>query len=171
MNKIKLIAALDCTGLIGNKGGLPWYIKEDLRHFASLTRGHCVIMGRKTSESFANPLPNRVNYVVSSQPNKRLAEENIVWAGLEQCIADATVRFPDKDIFIIGGATIYKMALELDLVDEMILTLVKHQHVGDTYFPDDVVDMNRWEPTSLKRLCDDASVYTLERKKTVYDKV
>lgn len=51
--------------VIGNHGQIPWRISEDLSHFANLTKGHPVIMGRKTYESLPSPLKDRTVIVVS----------------------------------------------------------------------------------------------------------
>ena len=63
--KITLIAAVAENRVIGRNGGLPWRLPEDLRRFKKRTEGHIVIMGRRTFESLARPLPNRPAIVVS----------------------------------------------------------------------------------------------------------
>ena len=65
---ISLIAAFDATKVIGYKGNIPWHLKEDLKIFSKLTKGSTVIMGRKTYESIGNPLPNRLNIVMTRNP-------------------------------------------------------------------------------------------------------
>ena len=65
---IILIAAIANKRVIGKKGKIPWYLKEDLRHFKKLTSGSAVIMGRKTYESIGKPLPNRINIVLTRNP-------------------------------------------------------------------------------------------------------
>ena len=62
----ELIVAMSKNGVIGNNNKLPWYIPEDLVNFSELTKGHIIIMGRKTFESLPNgPLKNRLNVVLS----------------------------------------------------------------------------------------------------------
>ena len=126
---ISIIAAVAQNGVIGDKNALLWHISEDLRFFKRTTSGHPVIMGRKTYESLGRPLPNRTNVVISRTP--REIEGCTVVSSLEEAIA----LFPqEEEIFIIGGAQIY--ALALSVADKMYLTKVYHDYQGDTSFPE-----------------------------------
>ena len=64
-NELTIIAAASTNNVIGLDNRLIWDIPKDLKRFKELTQGHSVIMGRKTFESLPNPLPNRVNIVVT----------------------------------------------------------------------------------------------------------
>ena len=64
-NELTIIAAASTNNVIGLDNKLIWNIPKDLKRFKELTQGHNVIMGRKTFESMPNPLPNRVNIVVT----------------------------------------------------------------------------------------------------------
>ena len=66
--RIVLIAAASENNIIGKDGGLPWRLPDDLKHFKRETIGRPVIMGRKTFESIGRPLPKRINFVVTRQP-------------------------------------------------------------------------------------------------------
>jgi len=126
---ITIIAALTKDRVIGKDNALPWYIPEDLKNFKKLTSGNTVVMGRKTYESIGKPLPNRNNIVVSrSVPS---IEGVDVCSSLEVAIEKA--RSYGKEIFIIGGASIYELALPF--ADKMYLSYVKVNYKGDTYFP------------------------------------
>ena len=64
----KLIVAFDKKRGIGKNNLIPWYLKEDLKHFAKLTIGNknnAIVMGRKTYESIGKDLPNRYNIIIS----------------------------------------------------------------------------------------------------------
>ena len=63
--EIILIAAVARNGIIGRDNALPWRLKADLAHFRAVTMGHPVLMGRKTWESLAKPLPGRRNLVLT----------------------------------------------------------------------------------------------------------
>ena len=135
---ISIIAAVAQNGVIGDKNALLWHISEDLRFFKRTTSGHPVIMGRKTYESLGRPLPNRTNVVISRTP--REIEGCTVVSSLEEAIA----LFPkEEEIFIIGGAQIY--ALALGIADKMYLTKVYHDYQGDTSFPE--WNANEWQLT------------------------
>ena len=125
---ISIIVAVAENGVIGDKNSLLWHISEDLRNFKRITSGHPVIMGRKTFESLGRPLPNRTNVVISRTTTQ--IEGCTVVNSLEAAIA----LFPkEEEVFIIGGAQIY--AIALDIADKFYLTRVGHSYEGDTSFP------------------------------------
>ncbi len=134
---ISIIAAIARGGVIGGGNALLWHIREDLQRFKRITTGHPVIMGRKTFESMGRALPGRLNVVITRQKDYR-AEGCEMAASLE----DAMARFtPDEEVFIIGGAEIYRQSLPL--ADRMYLTYVDADYAGDTYFPE--WDHAQWE--------------------------
>jgi len=131
---LALIVAVARNGVIGKAGDLPWRISEDLRHFKKTTRGHAVIMGRKTHESIGRALPKRRNIVVTSSG---AAFDGCETAGsLDEAIALA--RTTDPCPFVIGGASLYLEALPL--ATEVHLTTIDEEVEGDTYFPTDLSD-------------------------------
>ena len=126
---IIIIAAMDKNRVIGVNNKLPWHLSEDLKNFKQLTSGNTVIMGRKTFESIGKPLPNRHNIVISS--SMLLQEGMDVCASVQEAIKKA--RTYGKDIFIIGGASIFEQTIPL--ADKMYLSYVKKTHEGDAFFP------------------------------------
>lgn len=139
---ISLIAALSENRVIGIKNHLPWNLPEDLKRFRTLTSGHPIIMGRKTFESIGKPLPKRENIVITRDP--AYAREGIrVASSLESAIEIARAGSP-QEIFVIGGAEIYRLALPL--ADRLYLTLVSGQFEGDAFFPD--WSVHAWTETS-----------------------
>jgi dihydrofolate reductase len=129
--------------VIGVDNSLPWRLPADLRHFRRLTTGHHVIMGRRNYESIGKPLPDRTNIVVTRNPSYR-APGCLVMHSLEAALASAQ---NDPEIFVIGGADIYRQAL--DRADRLYLTLVHAQVQGDTYFPS--IDEKQWQEISRER--------------------
>lgn len=125
--KLLVIAALDRKRVIGRGGKLPWHLSEDLKRFKRLTKGHVVLMGRKTYESLEKPLPERRNVVLSSRPI----------AGVEsyRSLPEALRVLEDADtVFIIGGGEVFRQALPI--ADGLHLTIVDGEHEGDTFFPE-----------------------------------
>ena len=57
---------------------LIWSLPDDLKRFKRLTSGHCIIMGRKTFDSFPGLLPNRKHIVISKKSKSYFPEEVIV---------------------------------------------------------------------------------------------
>ncbi|MFT4311189.1 MAG: dihydrofolate reductase [Candidatus Woesearchaeota archaeon] len=125
---IKIIVAMTSSRVIGNQGKIPWHYSEDFLHFKKETEGSVVVMGRKTYESIGRPLPNRVNIVISS----KLEDEKVeVARSFEEALEKA--KKYDKDIFLIGGSLVYEKGLEV--ADEVIISYIKKNFEGDTYFP------------------------------------
>lgn len=108
MSEIGLIWAQSSSGVIGRAGGIPWRVPEDQARYKELTMGHTVVMGRLTWESLpakVRPLPGRRNVVLTRRPDY-LAEGATVVTTLEEAL-DA------DDIWVVGGAEIYALALPL----------------------------------------------------------
>ena len=127
---LALVVAHAHDRVIGREGGMPWHFSEDLRHFKRLTRGHAVLMGRKTYESIGRPLPDRRNLVISRQPGYA-AEGCEVFPSFEAALAAA--RETDPLPFVIGGAAIYSLALPR--ATRLYVTEIDEAIEGDTRFP------------------------------------
>jgi dihydrofolate reductase len=127
----KAIAALADNRVIGAGGKIPWRLPEDLRFFRERTTGHTVVMGRKTWDSLGRALPKRRNVVVSRTlvPGENTLPGAIVVADLDA----VAVLPPAGDIWIIGGAEIYRQALAR--CGELYLTHVTGSFAGDAFFP------------------------------------
>lgn len=132
-----LIAAMTRDRVIGKGNRMPWRIPEEFKHFRKLTTGHTLIWGRKTFES-AGRLPKR-NIVIVSRSLPAETEGVDVCRTLDEAIQKA--RSYGKDIFIAGGAEIYRQALPL--ADKLYLSYVKKDYDGDAYFPE--FDESEWE--------------------------
>lgn len=152
---LSLIAAMSENRVIGRDGDLPWHLPADLKHFKATTRGHPVIMGRKTFESLDRPLPNRTNIVITRNPNYdvdgvivvRSLDEALRVAEKQHDGAEPTRSDDDGDrepeIFILGGEEIFRQAL--CRADRLYLTIVHAELDGDTFFPE--IDEASWRTT------------------------
>lgn len=140
MTAISIIAAVADNGVIGYRGGMPWHLPEDLKRFKALTMGKPVIMGRKTWESLPGRLQGRSNIVVSSRPGVMLRSGG----STPDAVCDSFGRAlglamsmqeddPAPEVFVIGGAQLYAMALPL--ASRLYLTRVHAEPKGDTFFP------------------------------------
>lgn len=130
--RISMIVAVDEARAIGKNNQLLWFIPADLKRFKEITTGHVVIMGENTYRSIGKPLPNRTNVVVTL--NREFHPEGCLMAySLEQALQVAR-EHEAEEIFIIGGASIYKQFLPM--TERLYLTLVKGKHEADTFFPD-----------------------------------
>ena len=151
-NLITLIAAASENNVIGKDNKLIWHLSDDLKHFKDLTKGHVVIMGRKTFESMPKALPNRTNIIITRKTDY-MAKDAIVVNSLNQALEKAV---GDNQPFIIGGGEIYSLAIKI--ADRIELTRVHTELEGDAYFPE--IDHNIWEEVSReKRLKDEKHNY------------
>ena len=146
--RVSLIAAVAANGVIGKDNDLIWTLRDDMAFFKAMTKGHHVIMGRKNWESIPErfrPLPGRPNLVLSRDAGYS-AEGAESCASLEVAL-DRARAAGEEEAFIIGGAQIYQLALELGVVDTMYLTHVDQAYDGDTWFPDFEVD--QWKSQAM----------------------
>ena len=152
-----LIAAIGKNHELGRNNDLLWRLKSDMQFFKTLTSGHWVIMGRKSWESLPvrfRPLPNRTNAVVSRNADF-VAEGAHVFGNLRSALDQARTSQAEK-IFIIGGAQIYRQALEENVVDEMYLTHVDGTfNDADVFFP--TIENSDWEIKEFGRFEKDES--------------
>ena len=135
---ITIIVAAAENNAIGKDNDLIRSLPNDLKRFKKLTSGHCIIMGRKTFDSFPGLLPNRKHIVISRNKNISFSDEVTVVNNFEDAIRETG---DDENPFIIGGGQIYKLAM--DLVDKIELTRVHEEFKADTFFPK--IDENKWE--------------------------
>jgi len=127
MKDISIVVATDQKNAIGKNNQLLWHLPNDLKFFKKITSGGTIIMGRKTYNSIGKPLLNRRNIVISRQDN--LVIEGVeVFNSIEKAIQACE---NENEIFIIGGAEIYKQALPL--TTKVYLTQVHHIFEADTY--------------------------------------
>lgn len=149
---LSIIVAVNRKLAIGFENRLIYRVPNDLKRFKALTTGHTIIMGRKTFDSLPKgALPNRRNIVLSRQ------ELNIPGAECFHSLEEAlkTCR-TEEEVFIIGGASLYREALPL--ADRLYLTEIEDaDQPADTFFP--AIDLNVWHeknrechPTDEKHL-------------------
>ena len=130
--KITLIAAMAENRVIGRAGTLPWHLPDDLSRFKRRTAGHAVVMGRRTFESLGGPLPDR-RAIVITRRRDFAAGGAVVTHSLGEAL-DTARGWNEREVFILGGAEIY--ALALPLADRLELTVVHADIEGDTFFPE-----------------------------------
>lgn len=150
--KISLIVAMANNRVIGLDNKMPWHLSADLKKFKSITMGSPVLMGRKTYESIGRPLPGRINMIISRNLDYQ-QEGCLVFNDLNTALE--TVSQSTKEVFIIGGADLYKAILPLANV--LYLTLINKDFKGDTFFPE--IDFNEWSEVTREDIKDDPSVY------------
>lgn len=129
MSEIAFYLARAENGVIGQRGDIPWHIPGEQRRFKAMTMGKPMVMGRKTFESFPNPLPGRRHIVLT-----RDAEWQAPGAEIAHSVADAVALAGDvPEIAVIGGAEVF--ALFLPRADRIELTEVHGTPEGDATVP------------------------------------
>lgn len=139
---INMIWAMDENHLIGDGDRIPWHIKEDLVYYKNKTKGQVVLMGEATYYSLkgyykTRPLPYGTIYVASINKELKL-EDAIVINDIDSFLRDY-----NDELWVVGGATIYK--LSLPYADRLYISFVKGEHKGDKYFPE--IDFSKYNLT------------------------
>ena len=129
---ISLIAAIGKNNELGKGNELLWRMPADMQHFIKTTSGHPVIMGRKTFESIGKALPNRKNIIITRDRNYSAPGVEVL-NSLDEALDN--VKNTKEEIFIIGGAEIYKQAMPL--ADRLYITHIDAADKNaDAFFPE-----------------------------------
>lgn len=131
---MNLIVAVDNHWAIGNKNQLLVSIPADHKFFRRQTTGKVVVLGRKTLETFPQglPLKNRVNIILSKDPDYRVRDAVIVNSIPE--LMEQLKQYDTEDIYIIGGESVYRQLISY--CDTAYVTRIDHVYEADAYFPD-----------------------------------
>jgi len=139
---ISLIVAYDKNLGIGKKNTLAWKLSEDLKNFKKITENNYIVMGRKTFESIGRPLPNRKNIIITRDRN--YTQEKCLIINSIQEVLNFAASKPHYEIFVIGGAEIYKEFLEY--ADRLYITEVDSAMTDlDAFFPN-------WDKSKYKSI-------------------
>lgn len=138
---MNLIVAVDNNWAIGYQNKLLVSIPADMRFFRDETMNKVVIMGKKTLESFpgGTPLKNRLNIVITKQMDYKVKDAVVVHS-IEEAL-ERVRDYKSKDIYVIGGASIYKQMLPY--CDVAHVTKIDYTYMADTYFPN-LDQMDDW---------------------------
>ncbi len=134
-----MIAAIGENNALGKDNDLLWHLPDDFRRFKQLTTGHKIIMGRKTYESFREPLPNRTHIIITRDEDYSAPHEDcIVVPSLEEALSLTTT---DSLSYIIGGGEIYNLGMKQAHILE--ITRVHSTFDADVFFPE--IEMTDWQ--------------------------
>ena len=142
LENLSIIVAVAKNGAIGRDNQLLYHLPNDLKHFKELTTGHTIIMGRKTFESLPKgALPNRRKIVLSRQEGLHF-ENAECYRSLEDALMQCDYT---EDIYIIGGAELYKQTI--GLASRIHLTLIDDTpQDADAFFP--TLNPEEWTETA-----------------------
>ena len=155
---VSMIVAIGSNNEIGKNNDLLWYLPSDLKFFKATTMGKSIIMGRKTFQSLPKALPGRKNIVISSDSNFN-APGAVVVTDIEAALKESET----EEVFIIGGASIYKAYFPV--ADKLYITEVEFEDKeADVYFPE--IDLTMWK----KEILDEGEENGLKFKHILYTK-
>ncbi len=156
-----LVVAASDNGVIGIENKIPWRLPRDMEYFKQRTsyadenKTPVVIMGRKTFDSIPKkfkPLPGRHNIVITRNKDIEKTSGVTYVNSLEQAMSEA--RKITSHTYIIGGAEIYKQALESNIVDAIFITRVLVTVDGDAFFAP--IDETKFKNTLYREYASDA---------------
>jgi dihydrofolate reductase len=154
---VSIIVAVSENNVIGKDNRIPWRLPADMNWFKTTTMGYPVITGRKNFESIPEkfrPLPGRTNIIITRNEGYQ-ADKCIIVHSLEDALKKAALEGKDN-VFIIGGAEIYKLALPI--ANKLYFTRIHHEFDGDVFFPE--IDWQEWkEDAKIEHSADDGNKY------------
>lgn len=131
---LSLIAAIGKNRELGRDNKLIFDLKKDMAYFREKTRGHTVIMGRRTFESIGRALPERLNIVVSRDKEFNTHHGVKIVSSIEDAL-ELAKKHEEEEVFVIGGAQIYEAFMPF--ADRLYLTIVdKEVSDADAFFPE-----------------------------------
>ena len=142
---MNIIVAVDKNWGIGNHGELLVSIPKDQKMFRQETTGKVVVLGRKTLDTFPQkqPLPNRKNIILSHDKDYQVKGATVVHS-IEELL-EALKAYPSKDVYIIGGESIYRQMLPY--CDTAHVTQIDHEYQANAFFPN-LDEDPEWELTA-----------------------
>ena len=148
MKKISIIVAIASNYAIGKDNDLLWHISKDLKRFKEITKGHYIIMGKRTYYSLPKrPLPNRTSLIITDVENEVIDNCPMAYS-----IDDAIAKMDNEnENFVIGGGSIYKQFMPH--ADTLYITRVHKDFDADTFFPE--ISEKEWELISKEDVNDD----------------
>ena len=160
---MNIIVNADKNWAIGKNNSLLVRIPADMKYFRQMTEGNIVVMGRKTLESFpqGRPLANRVNIVISHNPDYQV-KDAIVVHSVEEAMQECKKH--EGEVFVIGGESIYRQLLPY--CNKAYITKSDHAYDADTYFTNLDEDPD-WQMTKIS---DEQTYFDLEYVFTIYER-
>lgn len=138
-SRINIISAIDEKRGIGLRNELLFRIQADFARMRTLTKGHPLVMGRKTFASLGRLLPGRTHIVITRDPKSLETlsyRPQVIVSSLEEGLNTAKNAPGADEIFIFGGAQVYTEAVQKQLADRLYLTIVHKKFTADAFFPD-----------------------------------
>lgn len=134
--------ALESSDNVTSISSIPWKIAEDMKFFREttarmgdnfdnsrdITRKNVIIMGRKTADTFKNPLPNRINVIITRQKDFRINEGFISFSTLSDALNNLKTNVVANKVFVIGGAQLVNEAIFSKYCRAVNLNIITHNY-------------------------------------------
>jgi dihydrofolate reductase len=153
-----MVVATDKNLVIGNENKIPWRLKSDLTRLKDLTKGHTVILGRKTYDSMlwyydksGREMPGSTYLVVTHNPGYKPARTNAKAVYSIDGALETAKTIGDDDVYVIGGRILFEELLPF--TDRIYWTKVDTEAAGDAYFPG--LDLDKWREKSTEHFAKD----------------
>jgi len=156
-NNVTIIVAIAKNGIIGKKNKMPWHIPEELEKFKQLTSSHNVIMGRNTYNSIGKLLPNRNNYIMTSDKNFQITNAHVV-NGFGEMMFELLAK-PNEQFYVIGGESIFDQFLPL--AGKLIISEIDLEVTGDIYFPK--INTNNWKLVKEEQIENNQNIKIIQK--------
>jgi dihydrofolate reductase len=162
---MKAILAADANWGIGREGKLLVSIPADMRFFRQMTTGNVVVMGRKTLDSMpgGRPLPNRTNIILTRNTELEVKGATVVHSTDE--LLETLKAFSSEEIYIIGGAEIYRQMLPY--CETIYVTKIDYVYQADAFFPN-LDEDPEWKMTEES---EEQTYFNLEYTFRIYKRV
>ncbi len=145
--------ACDPRGVIGNNGSLPWCYPEELAYFRQTTYSHVSIMGYKTFKAVPDSfLKDRLNIVFSTTHQSHDAVPHVIFVSSLDEFLNLSDLPESQKYFMIGGAVLAHLFLKQNLMDDFLLTHIKKNYEGDTFFC--LNSLQKWPSTIIRETSD-----------------
>ena len=153
-----IIACVGKNLELGKDNDLIFHFKDDMKFFRETTRGHTVVMGLNTWKSLGEkPLPNRQNLILSHMSLAKLPENTMQIPDFDTFVKEN--KDSDEEIFIIGGAAIYKIFLPY--ARTLYLTEVDAERDADVFFPE--FNKEDYDLTTLQSLTENQINFNINK--------
>lgn len=138
-SNVTIIVAISRNGVIGKDNKMPWYIPEELARFKEITSSYNVIMGKNTYLSIGKLLPNRKNFIMTSDRTFKIPNAHVIH-GFGEMMFELLAK-PEETFFVIGGKSVFDQYLPL--AGKLIVSELDLEVEGDTYFP--TINIDNWK--------------------------
>ena len=156
-SNVTIIVAIAKNNVIGKDNKMPWHIPEELESFKQITTSHNIIMGKNTYNSIGKLLPNRENYIFTSDRNLIISQAHIVH-GFGEMMFELLAK-PNEEFYVIGGKSMFDQFLTL--AGKLIISEIDLDVEGDIYFPN--ITQDNWKLVKEEKIENQQNIKIIQK--------